>query len=175
VIWPFSWLRDATALPLRYLAIQGMHLALTSDLNSVSMIASARTAFRSTGTNSFAPLDLSILASTYAVLEKFDDAWRCMDEAMTGVETTNERGWDAEIHRMPGEIVLMSPEVDAAKAEAYFQRALAVARQQQAKSWEVRATMSMARLWRDQGKRDEAAIFSLRSMAGLPKASIPSI
>jgi predicted ATPase len=45
---------------------------------------------------------------------------------------------------------------DAAKAEAYFERALTVARQQQAKSWELRAAMSMARLWRDQGKRGEA-------------------
>ena len=55
-----------------------------------------------------------------------------------------------------GEIALKSPEPDTAKAEAYFERALAVARQQQAKSWELRAAMSMARLWRDQGKRDEA-------------------
>jgi predicted ATPase len=50
----------------------------------------------------------------------------------------------------------VSPEPNAAKAEAYFERALSVARQQQAKSWELRAAMSMARLWRDQGKRDEA-------------------
>jgi predicted ATPase len=50
----------------------------------------------------------------------------------------------------------MSGEPDAAKAEAYFERALAVARAQQAKSWELRAAMSMARLWRDQGKRDQA-------------------
>ena len=50
----------------------------------------------------------------------------------------------------------MSPEPDAAKAEAYFERALAVARQQQAKSWELRAAMSMARLWRDQGKPRQA-------------------
>jgi predicted ATPase len=50
----------------------------------------------------------------------------------------------------------MSPEQDAAKAEAYFTRALNVARQQKAKSWELRAAMSMARLWRDQGKRNEA-------------------
>ena len=49
-----------------------------------------------------------------------------------------------------------SPDVDAERAEAYFERALAVARQQQAKSWELRAAMSMARLWRDQGKREEA-------------------
>ena len=50
----------------------------------------------------------------------------------------------------------MSPEPDVAKAETYFERALAVAREQQAKSWELRAAMSMARLWRDQGKRNEA-------------------
>jgi predicted ATPase len=57
---------------------------------------------------------------------------------------------------MAGEISLMFPQPDAAKAEGYFARALAVARQQQAKSWELRAALSMARLWRDQGKRDEA-------------------
>ena len=50
----------------------------------------------------------------------------------------------------------MSPEPDAAKAEGHFERALAIARSQQAKSFELRASMSMARLWRDQGKRDEA-------------------
>ena len=60
------------------------------------------------------------------------------------------------MHRIAGEIALKSPARDAAKAQAYFERALAVARQQQAKSWELRAAMSMARLWRDQGKRDEA-------------------
>ena len=64
--------------------------------------------------------------------------------------------WEAEVQRMAGEIALKSPEAGAAKAEAYFERALAVAREQQAKSWELRAAMSMARLWRDQGKRDAA-------------------
>jgi predicted ATPase len=67
-----------------------------------------------------------------------------------------ERWWEADIYRMAGEIALMSSEPDAARAEAHFERALAVARQQRAKSWELRAAMSMARLWRDQGKRDEA-------------------
>ena len=75
---------------------------------------------------------------------------------MTAMETTKERWCEAEVNRIAGEIALRSPEPDAAKAEAYFERALAVARQQQAKSWELRAAMSMARLWRDQGKRDEA-------------------
>ena len=57
---------------------------------------------------------------------------------------------------MAGEIALKSPQPDAAKAEAHFERALAVARQQQAKSWELRAATSMARLWRDQGKPQQA-------------------
>jgi predicted ATPase len=102
------------------------------------------------------PRHLSHLAGAYAELGQFDDAWRCISEAMTAIETTKERWHEAEVNRTAGEIALKSPESDAAKAEAYFERALAVARQQQAKSWELRAAMSMARLWRDQGKREEA-------------------
>src|ERR1700746_1085162 len=77
-------------------------------------------------------------------------------KAITTVDTTKEKWYEAEVHRIAGEIALMSPERDAAKAEACFERALAVAREQQAKSLELRAATSMARLWRDQGKRDEA-------------------
>jgi predicted ATPase len=58
--------------------------------------------------------------------------------------------------RNAGEVALKSPEPDAAKAEAHFGRALSVARQQQAKSWELRAAMSLARLWRSQGKVQQA-------------------
>jgi predicted ATPase len=75
---------------------------------------------------------------------------------MTVVETTKETWYAAEVNRIAGEIALLSPEPDVAKAEAYFERALAVAREQQAKSWELRAAMGMARLWRDQGRRPQA-------------------
>jgi len=102
------------------------------------------------------PLYLSYLAWAYAELGQFDDAWRCIGEAMTAVETTKETSCEPEIRRIAGEIALKSAKPDAAKAEAYFERALVVARAQQAKSWELRAAMSMARLWRDQGKREEA-------------------
>src|SRR6185437_1865491 len=81
---------------------------------------------------------------------------RYIGEAMTLIETTKERWCQAEVYRMAGEIALKSPEPHVAKAEEYFERALAVARQQQAKSWELRAAMSLARLWRDQGKVREA-------------------
>jgi predicted ATPase len=102
------------------------------------------------------PTYLSYLARAYAEDGKFNDARRCIGEAMAAVETTKERWCEAEVHRIAGEIALMSPERDAAKARPYFERALAVARQQQAKSWELRAAMSMARLWRDQGKPQQA-------------------
>ena len=72
---------------------------------------------------------------------------------MTAVERTEERFFEAEIDRIAGEVALKSPQPNVAKAEAYFDRALAVTRQQQAKSWELRVAMSMARLWRDQGRR----------------------
>jgi predicted ATPase len=65
---------------------------------------------------------------------------------MSAVETTGERWFDAEANRIAGEIALMAPEPDTAKAEGYFKRALAIARAQQAKSWELRAATSMARL-----------------------------
>ena len=64
---------------------------------------------------------------------------------------------DAELDRIGGEITLKSPERDAVKAQAFFEGALAVAREQQAKSWELRAAMSLARLWRDQGKVQQAS------------------
>jgi class 3 adenylate cyclase/predicted ATPase len=136
---------------------QGCVLALTGKTSdAVHMLNSGIAAHRSTGSTIWMPLFLSYLGMAYAELHQFDGAWRCIGDAMTAVETTKERWCEADIHRTAGEIALLSPEADTAKAEAYFERALAVARQQQAKSWELRAAMSMARLWRDQGKRDEA-------------------
>jgi len=102
------------------------------------------------------PFHLSHLARAHAELGRFDDAWRCLGEALTAIETTKEQWCEAEVNRIAGEIALMSPEPDTTKAEAYFECALAVARQQQAKSWELRAATSMARLWRDQGKPQQA-------------------
>ena len=102
------------------------------------------------------PLQMSYLASAYAELGDFDDAWRCIGEASTAVDTTKEKWCEADIHRTAGQIVLRSSKRDATTAQKYFERALDVARQQQAKSWELRAAMSLARLWRDQGKVQQA-------------------
>ena len=136
---------------------QGWVLARTGNASdAIKMLTSGITAYRSTGSTLFLPFYLSNLAHAYAELGQFDNAWRCVGEAMTAVEATNERWVEAEINRVAGEIALKSPEPNRVKAEAYFERALAVARAQQARSWELRAAMSVARLWRDQGKRDAA-------------------
>ena len=102
------------------------------------------------------PLWLSYLARANAEIGQFDAATRCIGETMTAVETAKERWCEAEAHRIAGEIALLSPEPDAAKAEGYFNHALTIARAQEAKSWELRAAMSMARLWGDQGKPRQA-------------------
>jgi predicted ATPase len=75
---------------------------------------------------------------------------------MNAVETSGERWCEADIHCAAGKIELMSPERDAAEAQIHFWHALKIARAQQARSWELRAATSLARLWRDQGKRAEA-------------------
>jgi len=138
------------------LTVQGWLLALTGQApDAVQILTRGITALRSTGVAVWMPMYLASLARAYAELDQFDDAWRCIREALATIETTQERWCEAEVNRMAGEIAL-SPEPDAARAEAYFARALAVARKQQAKSWELRAAMSVARLWRDQGKRQQA-------------------
>jgi predicted ATPase len=136
---------------------QGCLFSLTGKApDAARMIASGLAAWRSTGSTVWAPLYSANLATAHSQLGQFDDAWGCIGEAMTAVKTTKEKWSEAEVNRIAGEIALLSPEPDAAKTEAYFERALAVARAQQAKSWELRAAMSMARLWRDQGKRQQA-------------------
>jgi predicted ATPase len=136
---------------------RGLLLGLTGlASDAIQMISSGLTARRSMGSIWFDPMWLSALASAQAELGQFDDAWRCTGEAMTAIQTTGERWFEAEVNRIAGEIALKSPKPDTAKAEAYFEHALAVSRKQEAKSWELRAAMSMARLWRDRGKRDEA-------------------
>ena len=136
---------------------RGCLWALTGKAaDAIQMISSGITAFRSTGSTLFTPWHLSNLAKAYAELGQFEDAWRCLDEAMMAVETTRETWCAADFHRMAGEIALLSSEPNAEKAQAHFERALAIASEQQARSFELRAATSMARLWRDQGKRKEA-------------------
>jgi class 3 adenylate cyclase/predicted ATPase len=136
---------------------RGSACALAGDASgAVLQLTSALRSYRSTGASVSISYFLSVLGKANAGLGQIDEAWRCIDEATAAMEATGERWYEAEIRRTAGEIALMSSPPDAAKAEAYFERALAIARVQQTRSWELRAATSLARLWRDHGRRAEA-------------------
>jgi predicted ATPase len=97
-----------------------------------------------------------LLADVSAHLGHPEDGLRALAEAHTLVEQQEERWWEAEISRLRGVLLLRQPGTPQAEAEAWLQRALDVARQQEAKSLELRAAMSLSRLWHRQGKREEA-------------------
>lgn len=136
---------------------QGHILALTGDpSDAVRTITSGISPFRSTGATIFLPLFLSNLARAYADVGQFTEAWRCIGEAISLTDATKERWCEAEVYRIAGEIALKPQNPDVEKAETYFNRALDVARSQKAKSWELRGAMSLARLWRSEGKVQQA-------------------
>jgi predicted ATPase len=142
-------------------SMQGNLFALMGKTSeSAKMLTSALAAHRSMGSTVNQTMSSSHLANACAKLGRLDEAERCIAETMTEMNTTKEKWYEAEVYRTAGEIALLLSQPDVAKGEAYFERALTVARKQRAKSWELRAAMSMARLWRDQGKRDEACELS---------------
>jgi class 3 adenylate cyclase/predicted ATPase len=124
--------------------------------NGGQMIASSIAFYRSTGASVLLPFIQSCLARAHAASGQYDDAWQWIDRSLNAVEASGERWCEAEVHRTAGEIALNSSDPDTAKAQAHFERALKIARAQQARSWELRAATGLARLWRDQGRRTEA-------------------
>jgi predicted ATPase len=175
-LWPCAWTgNDVAAEGLAREAIalaeetgasnwKGLSVALLgcvltlrgSAAEAIDVIASGLADRRATGSTVRQPSIFSYLARAHADLGQFDEAWHWIGEAMARVESTKEKWAEAEIHRVAGEIALRSPVPDAAQAEAYFTTALAIARRQQAKSWELRIATSYARLMRDQGRVGEA-------------------
>jgi predicted ATPase len=107
-----------------------------------------------TGGVTWMPWTLTLFADAHAKLNEVAQAQNCLAEAVQIIERTDERYSEAELHRVRGD--LQSATGDQAAADQSYHRALAVARQQSAKTLELRAATSLARLWRDQGKRDEA-------------------
>ena len=100
------------------------------------------------------PMYLTLLADAYRKLQQPQNGLEQLVEAISMTDRTQARNYEAEMHRVRGELY-MSIHDDGA-AEASFREAINVAQHQSAKTWELRAAMSLARLWRDQGKRDEA-------------------
>jgi class 3 adenylate cyclase/predicted ATPase len=139
------------------LLYQGLLSALGSKAtDAVQKFIFGIEAWRATGATLWMPLYLSHLARVHAELGQCEDARRCIREAMTAVEKSKEKWCEADVYRIAGEIALMAREPDVTMAKVYFDRALTLAREQHAKSWELRAAMSMARLFGNQGKRDAA-------------------
>jgi predicted ATPase len=139
------------------IAFRGALFAETGNASeAVRAITSGLTSLRSTGATLYEPWHLWHLAVAYAELGQHDNAQRCIDDAIDKVERSKEKWCEAEVHRIAGEIALKSLVADTEKAEKHFERALSVARQRQMKSFELRAAMSMARLWRDHGRPQQA-------------------
>jgi predicted ATPase len=113
-------------------------------------------AFEAAGTRLFTPLFLALLAEALALAGKIEEGLAALDDALATAAVSGMKGWDAEIHRLRGELTGRLPYPDPAKAEESFRTALAIAREQGTRGYELRAATSLARLWREQGRRTEA-------------------
>jgi class 3 adenylate cyclase/predicted ATPase len=113
-------------------------------------------AWQATGAEVGLTYYLMMLAEAYGRGGQTEEGLRVLAEALTLVDRTGECWREAELHRLKGELLLQQTVPDAPQAEACFQQALVIARRQQAKSWELRAAMSLSRLWQQQGRRAEA-------------------
>src|SRR5262249_9332169 len=113
-------------------------------------------AFRATGAELNRPYFLALLAEAHGTLGEPEAGLAVLSEALTLVGTTGERWYEAEIYRLKGELLLQQSSDNQGEAERCFQQAIAIAQNQQAKSFELRSATSLARLYQRQGKRQEA-------------------
>jgi predicted ATPase len=142
----------ATGMSLRgwALAMQGQGEA------GLAQVRQGIAVWRATGAELFVPCFCTWLAEVADRLGHPEEGLQALTEAYTLVEQHEERYWEAEVCRLRGVLLLRQPVPQPEEAEAWLQQALDVARRQQAKSLELRAAMSLSRLWQRQGKRDEA-------------------
>jgi predicted ATPase len=139
----------------------------------ITQIRQGLTASQAIGTEAYRASYLGVLAVAYRIARQPEEGLTTLAEALAVVDRTGERWWEAELYRLKGELLLkksesriqnseatpqhLTPSTQAeAEAEACFLKAIEVARRQSAKSWELRAVMSLSRLWRQQGKKKEA-------------------
>jgi predicted ATPase len=109
-----------------------------------------------TGLKLYRPYFLALLAEACGQAGQLEAGLTVLAETLTLVTTTEERWWEAELYRLQGALLLQRPRPDVGQAEACFQQALEVAHHQQAKALELRAALSLARLWQGQGKQATA-------------------
>lgn len=130
---------------------------------AIAQIRRGLAAYGSTGAQLFLPYFLSLLARACSKIGQPHEGLRVIGEALESARTTGERVWEAELDRLEGELRLASDPDDVAEAMACFRRAIEIARRQAARSWELRAASSLARLLVAAGRRDEAR----RTLAGV--------
>ena len=136
--------------------IRGTVLASRGHEEGIPLIEQTVASGRKTGLKILRPRELCWLAEACIAFNQFDKASEALDEALTIAETDGARYWEAETHRLRGELALRESESNRVEAETCFERATEVARQQSARWWELRATVSLARLLASQGRREEA-------------------
>ncbi len=145
------------ALALWCLLPRGWARAQQGDVEAgIADICESMDRRRAFGMGAVWPWYLVLVADAYGMYAEFDKAFSALDEALEWVARNDERLYAAEAHRIRGELLLRQPTPDPAGAQRCFEQALAVARAQQAKSWELRAATSMARMWQQRGRRDDA-------------------
>jgi predicted ATPase len=120
----------------------------------ISLLHSGSAALRATGTEAFMPNHIALLARAYEIAGQFAEALALLGHALQIVEKTGECWFAAELNRLKGQLLLQQGHAEA--AEELYRKALSIAREQEAKLWELRAALSLARLRRDQGRRAEA-------------------
>jgi predicted ATPase len=122
----------------------------------IARIRDGMAAFEATGDRVSTQFFLALLAEALALAGKIEEALATLDDALTQAAVSGATGWDAEIHRLRGELTGRLPHPDPAKVEDSFRTALAIAREQGTRGYELRAATSLARLWGEQGRRTEA-------------------
>ncbi len=145
-----SWLALGTILRGWALAQQGQ------GEEGIAQMRQGLAAYLATGAELGRPRQLAMLAEAYGRVGQTAEGLAVLAEALTAVHNTGERSYEAELYRLKGELLLARSAAKQAEADACFRQALDVARRQQAKAWELRAAMSLSRLWQQQGKRIEA-------------------
>ena len=142
----------ATATPLR-----GWALAASGQgEEGIAQIQQGLAAFRATGATRNRPEHMALLAEASAQVRQTAEGLEVLAEALATLDQSEVRVWEAELYRLRGELLLQQTVAQPEEAEVCFQQAFAVARRQQARSWELRAAISLSRLWQQQGKRAEA-------------------
>lgn len=143
-------LAHGTVLRGWVLTTQGQHEG------GMAQIRESLAAYRAAGIELGLPYYLALLAEGYRQAGPADEAFGMLADALATAHRTGERWCEAELYRLQGEFFLRQHNPRQQRAEACFHRALAIARGQQAKSWELRAAMSLGRLWQQQGRHDAA-------------------